>query len=353
MNANSMTYPSIETGDRNSRADSNGELVLLFYDGFEVKARPGVMGKIYSDARGAARTAFRMAKGVQIYTGFYVAFKLLERALRHVGCDVRVNDFALAAKYPDQPIGLAGYPSVLENVRLSNPSIFGPGDYGYPDEVSERTRGLNIKRLIQPSEWAAGLYKSTCRDKMMVWPVGIDTDAYPDVSGCEKDIDFLIYDKIRWHRDVEVPRVLDKVVAHLKARNMRVHVLRYGEHNHRDYILSLRRSRALLFLCEHETQGLAYQEALASNVPVLAWDDGILVDPRQRQFANDNLVVSSVPYFDDRCGEKFRLEEFPQVLETFQSKLLEYQPRRYVTERLSLTQSAETYLKAYRELKSA
>jgi hypothetical protein len=37
----------------------------------------------------------------------------------------------------------------------------------------------------------------------------------------------------------------------------------------------------MLFLCEHETRGLAYQEALASNVPILAWDTGFWLDPRR------------------------------------------------------------------------
>ena len=35
------------------------------------------------------------------------------------------------------------------------------------------------------------------------------------------------------------------------------------------YRALLRRSKSMLFLCESETQGMAYQEALASNVPVL------------------------------------------------------------------------------------
>ncbi|MFT3731432.1 MAG: glycosyltransferase [Hyphomicrobium sp.] len=332
-----------------------GELVLLFYDGFEIKARPGRWGKLYSNTRSVARTAYRYAKGVQINTGFYTAFQLLERALHRAGCDVRVNDFNLAMQNPRYPIGLAGYPSVLENVRLPNPIIFGPGDYGYPDEVVSRIKGLDIRKLIQPSDWAAGLYYPDqwgCRTRMMVWPVGIDTEAYPDISGYPKTIDFLIYDKIRWNRDVVVPALLDDVVARLEAANLSFQILRYGEHKHSDFMSGLRQSRALLFLCEHETQGLAYQEALASNIPVLAWDEGVLVDPRQREFLTDDLVISAVPYFDSRCGEKFKRDEFPRVLKEFLSKRGSYQPRQYISETLSLARSADTYLKAYRELKT-
>ena len=34
-------------------------------------------------------------------------------------------------------------------------------------------------------------------DACVRWFAGIDTDAWPDVSNHPKDIDFLIYDKIR------------------------------------------------------------------------------------------------------------------------------------------------------------
>jgi glycosyltransferase involved in cell wall biosynthesis len=327
-----------------------GPLVLLFYDGYEVQARPGLLGHAYSEARGKARFAYRWAKGQQVYTGFYVAFRLLVRALREAGCDIRINNFSLAAKYPDYPIGISGYPSVLQKVKLPNPAIFGPGDYGYPDDVAKLTADCNIRRFIQPSEWAASLYRTSCAGKMMVWPVGIDTDAYPDVSSENKDIDYLIYDKIRWDRETEVPHVLVPITDHLTSLGKSFKILRYGAHHFGQYTESLRRSSALIFVCEHETQGLAYQEALASNVPVLAWDEGVLVDPLQRPFLPEGSTVSSVPYFDERCGERFKIADFKDVLDTFVARRASYKPREYVSEQLSLRRSAETYLDAYRGL---
>ena len=149
MNAISKTSPAeASTVGKSAGLPGDGSLVLLFYDGFERKARPDLLGKLYSNVRGNARFVYRLARGKQVYTGFYVAFELLVRALREAGCDVRINDFNLARKYPDYPIGLAGYPSVLQQVRLPNPIIFGPGDYGFPDEVAPLFDRLNIKKLI-------------------------------------------------------------------------------------------------------------------------------------------------------------------------------------------------------------
>jgi len=35
---------------------------------------------------------------------------------------------------------------------------------------------------------------------------------------------------------------------------------------------ALSRGRSMLFLCEHETQGLAYQQAIAAGLTILDWD---------------------------------------------------------------------------------
>jgi hypothetical protein len=327
-----------------------GPLVLLFYDGFDLQADPTIPGAIYSRARSAARYVYRTLRQTQVWTGFYTAFGSLCASLAQAGCDVQVNNFALARRHPSYPIGLVGFPSVLAKVALPNPAIFGPGDCGQPDEAAALLSQSPIRRIIQPSEWAAAIYREACGESMLVWPAGIDTDAYGDASGHPKDNDVLVYDKIRWYREREVPRVLERVTKHLDQRGHSFQVLRYGQHRHGQFLHLVRRSRSLLFLCEHETQGLAYQEAMSCNVPVLAWDEGVLVDPQQGRYVTPELAVSSVPYFDHRCGERFKIDEFAGAFRMFWDRLGQYTPRAYVCEQLSLARSARTYLAAYAAL---
>ena len=105
----------------------------------------------------------------------------------------------------------------------------------------------------------------------------------------------------------------------------------------------------MIFLCEHETQGLACQEALSANIPVLAWDEGALVDPMLRPFAPSGLVVSSVPYFDSRCGERFKAQDFETGFTSFWYGVesSRYRPRQFILDTLSLPRSAENYLSLY------
>lgn len=104
----------------------------------------------------------------------------------------------------------------------------------------------------------------------------------------------------------------------------------------------------MVFLCEHETQGIAYQQALSCGVPILAWDRGGFWQdpfyfPRKVKFA----PVSSVPYWDDRCGIKFKnIADFYEKLQEFLDKLNGniFSPRNYILENITLEKSAKTYL---------
>ncbi len=324
-------------------------LVLLFYDGFEWRARPGVLGGARANLRRLARFLYRTMMRRQVRTGFYTAFVALRTALERHGCDVRVNDFATAARLTDHPIGIAGYPTVLAAVDLPNPKLFGPGDFGTPEAAVAVAADPTMRLLIQPSDWFRDFYRASCGDKVVTWFAGIDTPRWPDVSKCPKTIDVLIYDKIRWHRDRQVPAVLDRLIALLAARGLRYRVLRYGDHHQRGFAASLRDSRSLAFLCEHETQGLAYQEALASGIPVFAWDEGDFIDPQLGKDAPPGLDVSSVPYFDARCGIRFRNNEIEARFDQFWGARESFAPREYVEEVLSMEVSARAYLALYAE----
>lgn len=317
--------------------------VLLFYDGYEEKAIPGPLGRLYSVTRGVARERWRSLRGLQTRTGFYTAFLGLKASLEAIGHRVRVNDFRAALANPDQPIGLCGFPSVIDRVRLPNPYVFGPGDYGADARARRVGADPKARILTQPSQWAVEYNRQWVGEKGAVYFAGIDTDDWPDASDRPKSFDVLVYDKIRWHRDTREHTVLKTCLDALEARGLTYTVLRYGDHHVSAFRRAVETSRTLLFLCEHETQGLAYQEAMSSGLPVLAWDEGVLVNPFELARAPAGLKVSSVPYFDARCGMTFTLPEFETTLDAFWAGRSSFRPRDYVTDTLSLEQSGRLY----------
>lgn len=326
--------------------------VLLFYDGYEIKAREGRAAATYHALRSHARFLWGRLRGKHNRSGFYVAFEGLRHALIAAGHDVRVNDFAAARRQPDHPIGVAGYPSVLDQVRLPNPMIFGPGDPGYPDAAAKLAARPNCRRIIQPCDWFVDYYRPWCGDKMLRCPIGLDLTELEDASGHAKTIDVLIYDKIRWYRDTRVDAIRERLIRHLDAAGLTHRTLVYGHHTKPVYFDRLRQARTMAFLCEHETQGLACQEAMAMGVPIFAWDEGELVDPLQVPFATPGLTVSSVPYFDERCGVRFTLAEMEAAFDRFWANRAAFRPRDYIAEALTPRGTADIFLAAYRDAMS-
>ncbi len=290
-------------------------------------------------------------KHKQQVTGFERWFHLLVQALKSNGYKVLINDYRTARKDPTYPIGLIGYPRILgqyKQKQLSNPVVLGPALFDHPAQFESYKDMFRKYLYLVTSEWMQTLFKGYLQERCRLWHAGIDIQRWPDVSLEQKKYDFLIYDKIRWEREVYEPRLLSPILELLRKNGSSYTMLRYRYHDHQLFRKSLKQSRSMLFLCEHETQGLAYQEALASNVPILAWDNGYWLDPQRLQYTGEKIPASAVPYFSELCGEKFRdIEEFPDKLAIFLKRLPGYRPREYVQKEFDLIASGRKYAEYY------
>lgn len=318
--------------------------VLLFYQEYEADTFLPYDRYL----KRALRPAYRLLHRRQKHSGFFVSFQLLLKALRQHGAEVRVNDYRLARRWPAHPVGIVGYPVLLEGWRLPNPALLGPSLYDHPGQAPDLMRDPRFEKYLVLAPWVHDMFRPHYGSACVPWFAGIDTEAWPDLAGHPKDLDVLVYDKIRWERERLVPELLEPILQELHARGRSVHVVRYKQYDHRRYRDLLARARSMVFVCEHETQGLAYQEAMAANVPILAWDNGYWRDPLWQQVSERPIPASSVPFFATECGLRFAsLEEFPGAFERFWSRLATFRPRRYVEQHLSPARSAEIYLDAY------
>lgn len=321
------------------------DTVYLFYDGFELRAVEGRFAKFYEYLRGQARRVWRTMKRQQVYTGFYVAFDNLVRSLKAAGHTVRINDYKGARKNATIPIGIAGYPTVLPKIAsLKNPKLFGPGDPGLPLETEQAAGALSLKRIIQPCQWFVDVYSPWCGERMVVWPTGIDLGALKPRDPNSIEFDMLIYDKIRWNRNEVFNNVIQPLVRLLDGRGLSYKVIRYGAHTQAHFLSLVKRSRSFAFICEHETQGLACQEVMAMDVPIFAWDEGALCDPILKKFVPPDFKVSSVPYWDERCGIRFKTKYLEENFNKFITRLDTFRPREFVSAELGLELAAQRYL---------
>jgi glycosyltransferase involved in cell wall biosynthesis len=109
----------------------------------------------------------------------------------------------------------------------------------------------------------------------------------------------------------------------------------------------------MIFLSESESQGLAYQECLAANVPVLAWDVGKFLNPTGTAEQPQYVPATSVPYFDERCGLRFAgPSDFADQLDRFLDRLrgCGFAPRDYVLEHLTLEKCARHFIDIFQQV---
>jgi hypothetical protein len=246
-------------------------------------------------------------------------------------------------------------PSIPIDVKKYNycKFIFGPQFSVFPDNprAIETIKNSN-SMYIQPSKWALDVWKNyklnntiVCKElNMASLPFGVDTDRFkPRIPKCDKNRIFL-YKKSRCHSDyIAISQFLQK-------RNIDVKVFSYNQRYSEDeYIDYLQHSKYGIWVGIHESQGFALQEALSCDVPLFVWS---VTSMNQEIGPNyDNIPATTIPYWDERCGEYFhRQDEMERTFDLFLSKLDTYKPREYVVENVSLEVCENIFTNCIKEL---
>jgi hypothetical protein len=274
--------------------------------------------------------------------------------LNRLGEHYRINDYRYIRKHPEEIACIIGKPHVLNKIAWVNPILFGAAVYSHPLDDPQLVERLPIKKILVPGPWMEEMFVPYWGKAVEVWPVGINTELWWPTAIEKKTIDVLLYDKVRWEHDCYNETLIEPIRMTLRKKRISFEEIRYGFYREEDFLSALARCRSLIFLCEHETQGLAYQQALSCGIPILAWDrGGFWQDPAYYPEKVKFGPVTSVPYWDERCGIKFKdITEFPEKLEEFLDRLRSYhfKPRDYIMENLTLEKCALRYVKIVQEV---
>ncbi len=276
-------------------------------------------------------------------------FLNLQKGLDRIGVPYRVNDFGFIRQHDeDALVCLIGQPQMLHHFRPHTPMIFGPALYNHPLDDEALPRRHAIRRIVVPSAWVKEMFSKFWPTLVSVWPVGIDTDLWAPGGG-PKDVDVLVYEKLFRDRDRHWVELVEPLIAELRRQGLAVEYLRYGHYRERELFALSRRARAMIYLSPHETQGIAVEQMMAADVPVLAWDPG--GDWQSLEYLLRGVrfgPVTSVPYWDDRCGVKFTgAGDFRDAFARFWPGVLNgrFAPRQMILDRgLTLEIAAQAYV---------
>jgi glycosyltransferase involved in cell wall biosynthesis len=247
-----------------------------------------------------------MVRGPAEPRGTLRAFLNLVDGLDRLGTPYRINEYRHLRRNSGELACVFGKPHVLAKIPRETPVLFGTSIYSHPKDDPELPRKRGIRQVLVPSPWVQHMFEEVWPGLVSVWPVGIDTERWKPAAPAAKDLDVLIYDKIVWNRDHFLEVLVEPLRATLRARGLRAETLRYGFYREEELLAASKRARAMVFLSRHETQGIAAQQMLAADVPIFAWDEGgFWQDPKYYPGQVNFSPVTSVPYWDDRCGMKF------------------------------------------------
>ncbi len=277
-----------------------------------------------------------------------MVFINLVKGLKRIGAHHAVN-LPFHKLAPDDVVVMLG--SGMDTLRSytgKQKVIAGIGLMTHPSEVPDLFSTYPVKLYLQHSHWTQDIYNRFYgQGSTKIWPAGIDTDHWKRRNN-EPRNKVLIYNKVMWPAHGEGGSIMDHITTSLNTKAIEHTIITYGSYSGKEYRNLLDQSYAMIFLCEHESQGMACQEALSMNVPVFAWNQGYWLDPNRFAWGEvDPVPASSVPYFNEQCGMMFKdQEDFDRQVDVFLNlaKDKKFAPRAYVLDHLTLEKSAQRML---------
>jgi len=247
--------------------------------------------------------------------------------------NINLNDYDCVYS-PHIPINVSEYPHTK--------FIFGPHFSVFPEKNKmDIIRQSKNVIYIQPSEWAKNVWtkNSLCNGlRIETLPFGLDTHTFsPDKSISERDKVF-IYCKRRQ------PHELHFLLLFLQKFNINYKIFDYvNRYSEKDYIDYLKQSKYGIWLDAHESQGFALEEALSCDVPLLVWNIRYMSQECGSNY--DDIPATTIPYWDNRCGEYFyEYTELENAFNEFIKKIETYKPREYILENLSIKKCEEKFI---------
>lgn len=233
-----------------------------------------------------------------------------------------LNEFnAVFFPSPCDTVNIAKYP----NTKF----IFGPHLMNIPSYVIGNNSYFNLL-----SRWVANYFMSTNNNyyKNIVYlPFGVDSKLFINDKTLENRHNVIIYFKHRDNND------LNYVLDYLKSKNIDNIVFSYNKrYNEMDFLSKLKNAKYGIIIDAHESQGFAIQEMLSCDVPLLVWNITNMAQEYGSSYRND-VEATTVPYWDNRCGECFyNKEELELTHKKFIDNLNNYRPREFILENLSM-----------------
>jgi glycosyltransferase involved in cell wall biosynthesis len=228
---------------------------------------------------------------------------------------------------------------IPENIKI----IMGPQFFVFPEgPVVGRLNPEFAKRCVYNilSHWIRDVFLEFVEDfiiPMKELPFCVNTEKFKPIDNIEKEYDCLVYIKRRSND------LINSVISTLDKNGLKYRVFRYGSYNEEEYLWSLQKSKFMISLDAHESQGFALEEAMSCNIPLLVMDATSMYDEKPdgtnsiyEYLKPKKLLATSVPYWSNECGIKITEEsELSESIDRMMENYNKFTPRDYIMRTLS------------------
>ena len=199
----------------------------------------------------------------------------------------------------------------------------------------------NLKIVVASSSAKEDLEQITglsVSNQVSILPVGVYSESEIFYfQNQRKLIDNYQFDCLIYFKNREL-KSLNEIISFLKNKNIRYKVLKYGDYKNKQLVKYALKSKFGLILGSTESQGIAINELMATNLPLFVIDKNI------NNYENIKLYGTTVPYWSSECGEKildlneFKMN-FQRFLKNYESNT--YKPNNLINEKLSFEKFIE------------
>lgn len=234
----------------------------------------------------------------------------------------------------------------LSHAARSNAcTVAGPNLYVMPADMPD---GLDLSGMlyIHPSQWVIDLWREVdfraC--DLASWPVGIDLERFRPATAQHGRPKVLVYHKLR------PPEELQVILRSLEDAQLDHRVMEYGSYREEDFVTALKSASVVVWHGRHESQGIALEETLAADVPVLVCDVTQLSQETGSHFPPelDSVKVTAAPYFDATCGRRtLELDQVGRITREMLDHPAAFAPREFVRTHLSLEGQARAFVELW------
>jgi hypothetical protein len=286
--------------------------------------------------------------GDRRYRGHFAVTRGLLQGFDKIGIHYSYNPWTFG-EVADTVVVLSSIKALAQVIQLKsegriNKILAGPNLVEFPLDAGGLLEHPLVDFCLTPSQWVNHVYEKeapTLVGRCVAWPAGVDANYWSPTMDVRLRDSIIVFDKTAHDQSSGQAKALAReCIESIERCGLPFEHLAYGTFSRDSYQAALRKSRLLIGFSASESQGIAWAEAWACDVPTL------ILRNDETTYRGRSMGSSSAPYLGPETGAFF--SDLDSMLRMADEQLdrdgLDYAPREWVLSHMTDEVSARHLL---------